>query len=186
MFAIEQPSMALNDTNLDVVVRMEITKTIQPTEGISQILSHVVNAAKGVPGGKLKNLILNCHGDPGELHMGSGITRQLTDRFAMLAPDGKPLVETIYLRSCKVARIDGGGGSSSDGNLFCSAIAKSAKCVVVASTATQTTGYRNSYAGALPQNMLDIYEGTTLHYGPEGNVLKSATNPMWSNWSRAE
>jgi hypothetical protein len=185
MFTLEQPSMALNDTRLDVVVQMSINKTIQPSEGVSEILAHVVNGAKMAPGGRLKNLVINCHGDPGELHMGVGITRDLTDRFIMLAPGGKPLVDTIYLRSCKVARIDK-PGSPSDGNLFCSEIAKNANCLVIASTAPKTTGFINSYAGPLPYCSLDLFEGTTLHYGPEGNVLSSATNPMWSKWSRDE
>src|SRR5215204_3824287 len=138
MFTIEQPSMALNDSRLDVVVQMKVTKTIQPGEGISQVLGYVVNEAQAQPGGRWKNLILNCHGDPGELHLGGGVTQNLTDRFAVLAPEGKPpLVDVIYLRSCTVARIDG-AGSQTDGNLFCSAIAKYAKCTVVASTAVQS------------------------------------------------
>jgi hypothetical protein len=182
MFVLEQPSMALNDTRLDVIVQMAITKTIQPSEGISQILGHVVTEAKKQPEGRLKNLVFNCHGTPGELKMGAGIIRSLTDRFNMLAPDDKPLVDVIYLRSCTVARIDG-GGTDGDGNLFCSAIAKNAKCTVVASTAVQTTNFKYSVNGPLPFGMLDKFEGTTLVYGPEGNVLRSATNPMYSKWS---
>lgn len=177
--------MALNDTRLDAVIQMSINRTIQPNESVSQILGYVVNAVNATPNKKLKNLILNCHGNPGQLYMGIGITPDLADRFSVLAPKGNPLVETIYLRACKVARIDN-PGSSTDGNLFCSAIAKNAKCVVVASTATQTTGLVNSFYGPLPLNMIDIYEGTTLRYGPEGNVLSAATNPMWSKWSRVE
>lgn len=181
MFTIEQPSMALNDSRLDVIVQMKVTKTILPGETVSQVLGYVVNEAKGQPNGKLKNLILNCHGKPGELKMGVGVDRNLTDRFSVLAPEGKPLVGVIYLRSCLVAQIDG-AGSQTDGNLFCSEIAKYAKCMVVASTAVQSTQYTNSQQGPLPFGMLDKFEGTTLLYGPEGNVMRSATYPMFSGW----
>ena len=46
MFTLEQSSMALNDTRLDVVVKMSINKTILPDEGISEILGHVVRATR--------------------------------------------------------------------------------------------------------------------------------------------
>src|SRR4030095_8625985 len=130
MFAIKQPSMALNDTRSTTTVKMQITRTVTPDEGVSSILQTVVNAAQGTKEGKLKNLIFECHGLPGQLLMGSGIDRNLTNRFSMLVVDNKPLVDTIYLRACLVARIDG-AGSMSDGNLFCSAIAKNAKSTVI-------------------------------------------------------
>ena len=185
MFTLEQPSMALNDTRLDVTVSMAVTRTVLPDESISSILGAVVTEAKSQPGGKFKNLVLNCHGKPGELKMGVGIDRNLTGRFSMLAPNGKPMVETIYLRSCLVARIDG-AGSQTDGNLFCCEIAKSAKCIVIASTMEQTTFYTNSNKRPMPFGQLDQFEGTTLFYGPEGNVWLSQTNPGWSKWIPVE
>jgi len=177
MYALEQPSMALNDTPAPVFATMKITKTIQPEESVTQILGYVVNEATAQPGGKLKNLIFVCHGTPGELEMGIGITRNLTDRFKLLAPDDKPIVDVIYFHCCSVARIDG-ANTVTDGNLFCSEIAKNAKCQVIASTAVQQTG--RYY---LPYGSLDKFEGTVLVYGPEGNVLRSTTFPKFEKWS---
>lgn len=177
MFALEQPSMALNDTRVSGKYTMAINRTVKADEGISSILGAVVKAAGGTKEGKLKNLIINCHGLPGELQLGCGITRDLTDRFRMLAPNDSPMVGTIYLQACLVARIDG-PGSSTDGNLFCSAIAKNAKCPVVASTAKQ------HFAGADPAyGQMDRYEGTVLVYGPKGNVLSTYTNPLFNPWT---
>lgn len=177
MFVLEQPSMALNDTRVYGKYTMQINRAVTPDEGISSIIGAVVTAAKGTPEGKLKNLIINCHGLPGELQLGAGVTTDLTDRFKLLAPDDNPLVGTIYLQACLVARIDG-AGSPSDGNLFCSAIAKNAKCTVVASTAKQYFG-----GGDPPYGQMDRYEGTVLVYGPKGNVLSSYTNPLFKPWS---
>lgn len=177
MFALEQPSMALNDTRSPVIGTMKVNKTIQPDEGVSQVLGYVVNAASQQPGGRLKNLIFFCHGNPAELEMGNGIDISLTNRFSMLAPGGKPLVDYIYFHSCLVARI-GGSDLARDGNIFCSEIARYAKCIVVASTAVQQTGCRD-----LPYGMLDKFEGTELHYGPRGNVLTVIPNPKFDKWS---
>ncbi|MGQ0540280.1 MAG: hypothetical protein ACT4O9_00350 [Blastocatellia bacterium] len=176
MFALEQPSMALNDNRVPART-MAINRAVTPDEGISSILGAVVDAAKGTPEGKLKNLVINCHGTPGELQLGVGVTKSLTDRFKMLAPGNNPLVGTIYIVACLVARIDG-PGSYTDGNLFCSAIAKNAKCQVVASTAEQTIG-----GPPTPWGHLDRFEGTVLVYGPEGNVLSTYTNPLFDAWS---
>ena len=179
MISIEQPAMVLNDPRVNCAYKIAITRPVSPDEGVSSILGAVVDAAKGTEEGKLKNLIFNCHGTPGFLEMGIGIGRDLADRFRVLAPEGKPLVERIYLACCLVARIDG-PRTATDGNLFCCEIAKYAKCVVVASTAVQGT-----QAKVMPFGMLDRYEGTTLVYGPEGNVLSVQHNPEWSLiWSK--
>jgi len=96
------------------------------------------------------------------------------------------LVENIYLRACLVARIDG-PGSMTDGNLFCSAMAKNARCNVIVSTAIQQQrSFKTSEGAALPFGMLDEFEGTVLFYGPGGNVWNSFTNPMMSFWSSRE
>jgi hypothetical protein len=186
MFVIEQPAMALNDTRGTTTVNMQINRTVQPDEGVTTILQAVVAAAKTTKEGKLKNLIFECHAGPGSLMMGAGIDRSLTDRFNMLVVDNKPLVETIYLRACEVARIDG-PGSMTDGNLFCCAIAKNAKCTVIASTAFQEQrSFKKKYGHSLPNGMLDEFEGTVLFYGPEGNVWHSHTNPVGSFWTSNE
>ena len=186
MFAIEQPAMALNDTRGTTTVNMQINRIVQPDEGVSTILQAVVAAANSTKEGKLKNLIFECHGQPGELLMGAGIDRNLVDRFSMLVADKKPLVENIYLRACLVARIDG-AGSMSDGNLFCCAMAKNAKCNVIVSTAFQEQrSFKKSQGAGLPYGMLDEFEGTVLIYGPEGNVWHSHTNPMMSFWTTNE
>ena len=177
MYAIEQPAMALNDSRLTPKLEMTVTRLVQPDEGVSSILGAVVAAAKAQPGGRLKNLLFNCHALPAQLQMGVGIDRNLTDRFKILAPDNKPLVDTIYFVACMIARIDG-PGSMTDGNLFCCEVAQYARCTVVASTAVQTTGYRWA-----PYGMLHKFEGTTLVYGPKGNVVSSFTNPMYTRWS---
>lgn len=182
MFSLEQPSMALNDTRLNVTVQMEITRKVLPGEGLDMLLDAVIKAAKAQPGRRLKNLVINCHGEPSYLVLGQGVDRPQTITFRVLAPNDRPLVDNIYLRACNIARIDKPGAElTGDGNLFCCEIAKNARCNVVASTATQTTMYSGVHP--LPYGMLDKFEGTTLVYGPKGNVVSASTNPMYSRFS---
>ncbi len=59
MFTLEQPSMALNDTRLDVTVQMAVTRKVYPSEELGKILDAVIAAAKEKGAGRLKNLVIN-------------------------------------------------------------------------------------------------------------------------------
>lgn len=171
LITLDEPSMALNDTRAPVAAQMWNTRTVQPTDSMVNVFSDVVRVAKGAPGGKLKNLVFCCHGRPSYLEMGDGIDGAMTIMFRMLvASGGSPLVDTIWFRSCRVARIEKPGDAyAGDGNLFCSEIAQYAKCDVVASTAGQRV-WSTGGSGVLPYGVLDGFEGVTLRYGPSGNV----------------
>jgi hypothetical protein len=178
--SLDQPSMALNDSRLGSEVQMWNTRFVKESDSLGNIFDNIVSVAKSAPGGKLKNLIFNCHGFPGYLQMGEGIDRVSSVIFRMLSRP-KPLVETIWLRACQVARIDKPGAAvQGDGNLFCSEIAQYAQCVVVAATADQIA---HKYVKVHPFGCLDEFEGTLLRYGPSGAVVKSETHPAWSMWT---
>ena len=178
--SLEQPSMAVNDSRLGKEVQMWNTRFVRETDTLANIFDNIVAVAKSAPGGKLKNLIFNCHGHPGYLQMGEGIDRVSAVIFRMLSRP-KPMVDTIWLRACQVARIQKPGAPvQGDGNLFCSEIAQNAQCLVVASTADQGI---HDYVKVLPYGCIDEWEGTLLYYGPKGNVLKSETYPAWSMWT---
>ena len=133
--SVEQPAMALNDSRLGSEVQMWNTRLVRESDSLANIFDNIVSVAKSAPGGKLKNLIFNCHGFPGYLQMGEGIDRASAIIFRMLSRP-KPLVETIWLRACQVARIETRRSGRGDGNLF-SEIAQYAQCLVIASTADQ-------------------------------------------------
>lgn len=60
----------------------------------------------------------------------------------------------------------------SDGNVFCSSLAKKVQCYVVAATETQL-----ELPVTVPMDMMTSFEGLVLSYGPEGNVTWSNRNP---------
>jgi hypothetical protein len=173
---LAQPSMALNDTRLDTAFQMWNTRTVRPEDSLANIFDNVVAVAKGAPGGKLKNLVINCHGKPGYLYLGEGMDRVETIIFRALAHGEKPLVETIWILACLIARIDKPGDPvRGDGNVFCSEVAQHAKATVIASTATQ-----KSRRITHPYGLVDEYEGTVLIYNPSGAVAGSYTLPPHS------
>jgi len=178
--SLEQPSMAVNDSRLAAQVQMWNTRLVHANDSLGNIFDNIVSVAKSAPGGKLKNLVFNCHGFPGYLQMGEGIDRVSAVIFRMLSRP-KPLVDTIWLRSCLVARIQKPGDPvQGDGNLFCSEIAQYAQCMVLASTTEQKT---HDFVRLHPFGCIDEWEGTVLCYGPKGNVVDSTTYPKWSMWT---
>lgn len=175
MITLEQPSMALNDERHGhMTVRMWNTWGVRRNDTRQHIIDWVATVATRAQGRKLKNVVFSCHGAPGYLEMGEGFQREHATMFSRWAG----LVEKIWFRACSVALIEG-SGTNSDGNLFCSEIARFGRCYVVASTETQWTRptigdvvWRGGHH-RLPFGQLDSFEGLVLSYGPDGNVTWS-------------
>lgn len=170
MYALERPNMAVNDPRVrsgTAVRRFQMWNTwdIAETENRQHIIDWVANVARGATGGKLKNLVLSCHGAPAYLQLGEGFGSTHIALFA----GWRGLIEKIWLPNCSVAFIGSGG---SDGNVFCSNLAKQVRCYVVASTETQCEVFAN-----VPYDQMTSFEGLVLCYGPKGNVTWSSRNP---------
>lgn len=193
MYRLERPNMAVNDPRVasgSSVRRYQMWNTwdITATEGRQHIVDWVATVARGADGGRLKNLVLSCHGLPGVLQLGEGFTSRHLALFAAW----RGLVEKIWLPNCLVARIpdaamqaqmdrDYPGWGVSDGNVFCSTLAKQVQCYVVAATEQQC-----EMPITLPADQMTSFEGLVLSYGPAGNVTWSSRNPsMWTNSSGA-
>lgn len=150
----------------------------KPASEIAQSINEVAGSA---PGGRLRNLVINCHGEPGMLALGQIITRNDLRHFDIL--QGK--IDTIYLLACLVGRIINAEwlqgnlppalshgnletmANNMDGNIFCSELARRVHCTVVASNEYQATGN-----GPNPYGTIDEFEGLVLWYGPGGNVVQ--------------
>lgn len=176
MIRLDEPHMGLNDSRSTNKVQMWNTWDVRTTEKVEHMLGWIATVARGASGGKIKNLVFRCHGAPAFLQCGAGIGRPDTGKFSIL----RNLVEKIWFSACLVGYITpptGGGGApgpaSGDGNMFCSEIAKAAKCYVVASTELQVIGVNR----VLPYGCLDTYEGLVLSYSPDGSVSWSHRYP---------
>ncbi|MFK5950048.1 MAG: DUF4347 domain-containing protein [Methylococcales bacterium] len=172
MIRLERPNMAINDprvrTGPSVLqvrrYQMENTWDIATTESRQHIINWVVNVAHGTTNGKLKNLVLSCHGNPGQLQLGQGFDISQVALFSAW----RGLIEKIWLPDCLVAR-------GSDGNAFCSSMARQAQCYVVAPTESQCDEFTT-----MPYDQLTSFEGLVLCYGPNGNISWQGRN--MSSW----
>lgn len=178
MITIEQPAMTLNAVANPPIARYQMWNSwdVASSETSEHIVGWSATVARGASAGKLKNLIIQCHGAPGYIGIGAGFTRSNVRLFRDLAG----LVEKIWIVACQPAYIDQSscGNASfcgSDGNLFISEIARHAQCYVVAPTETQINRAMSYPFGRIPS-----YEGLVLSYGPEGNVTWSHRYP--SSW----
>jgi hypothetical protein len=175
MITIHQPAIAVNDTRDFGLAQMWNTYKVQPHFTRSEITSNLRHVARSAPGGRVKSIVICCHGNPGSLQLGEGFDRSNAGAFGRLAG----MVEIIWIRACRFAAIDSPNSETAgDGNLFCSEIARNARCYVFASSADQMTDAR-----FLPFGKLDNFEGAVFQYGPQGNVIGTPQLLPSHNWS---
>jgi len=151
---------------------MDRSLKIQKNDSRHNIVNAVANYAASAPGGRLKSLVLNCHGIPGYLIMGEGFGQAKVQVFQQW----NGLVDTIWITACQIASRkygqpqmkkikDVGPCEVSDGFLFCQRIAMNSKAHVVASLHTQEAADRE-----IPKGNLDSFEGTHFCWKPDGTV----------------
>lgn len=158
MITLAQPAMALNAEDVPGPdYHMWNTWRVEKTSPPSHTLGWAGIVAKGAPGGKLKAMVMNSHGSPAHLYMGTGIGWPEIPLFASLSG----LVDEIYIVACEVVSFTG----PRDGNLFCGAIAKATGSNVYASNHTQNTGLYIS----IPFGKIDGYEGKVWKWHPDGS-----------------
>ena len=189
MIDIQSPHMGLNDERAPVFVQMWNTWKVTQSDTKSHIIEWVAHVAQSAPGGKLKELVISCHGAPGYLQLGQGFGQGDVELFR----GWNGLVDKIWLRACLVARIIGPGTAKEgdgaflsalnmqgNGDAFCKALAKAAGCYVVAATELQSSR-RYGQTWKLPYGKIDTYEGLVLSYNPDGTVGWSQRYPSVYN-----
>ncbi len=166
MFKLPQPSMALNSHDVPPPdYKMDNSYKVSADTAPEHMLGWTAKVAEGLSGG-LRCVVINSHGSPGKLHIGTGITPASVNVFNLL--NGK--VNTIFLVACEVASSGDGNGCGPglfDGNLFCGAIAKACGATVFCSTALQSTGAYTVIG--LPAGHIDEYEGSVYRYNRDGS-----------------
>jgi hypothetical protein len=174
MFRLERPSIAVNDPRVrggppDFRVRrywMWRTLDIQEDTPRQLIIDRVAHHARSARGGKVKHLVLSCHGRPGYLALGEGFSR---NHLALLTA-WRGLIEKIWLPNCEVAR-------ARDGHAFCSTLARTVGCYVVAPTELQCDP-----AITLAPDQMTSFEGLVVGYDSSGNLSWSHRNrSAWTN-----
>jgi hypothetical protein len=174
MIKVPFPHMALNADDLPGEhFEMWNTGRVPKSKSAYQIADWIATVARGAPGGKLETVIFNCHGKPGRLLIGQGITRYNVHEFYIL----RSLVERIWIVACKVAKVKK-AGTVSDGYYFCRRLARKSGAFVIASTIDQTQivsgSYRNSMCTPIdniPYGYIDDWEHPIFCWNPKGEIV---------------
>lgn len=156
MIRLDKYSLALNAVKVPGPdYRMDETVKMTPTTTAHDVISHILTAVSNTSDLKLKNVVINCHGSPGVVHLGEKTYIRLSDvgLFNLV----KGYIETLWITGCQV-----GSGSN-----FCSQLAVTAQCSVVAADVLQyiNPGY---YLRLFPQNCIDEFEGTAYKWDSNG------------------
>ncbi len=184
MFNLGHPSMALNSHDVPPPdYKMYNSYKVPADHTPSHILGWTAKVAGGVNRG-LRCLVVNCHGGPGKLYIGTGITSADTTSFKVL----NGLVNTIFLVACEVGGVSGQNekmcsSTGFNGQRFCSEIAKNSGAVVFCSSSLQSTG-GYSLIG-LTDGCIDEFEGAIYQYNSNG-TSKTVSNDYIRRYVRRE
>ncbi|WP_439123460.1 hypothetical protein [Marivita sp.] len=166
MYRLPRPNMAVNDPRVSDGTRsrrfqMWNTWDIATTESPEHIVEWIGEVARSARRGRLKNLVLSCHGTAGRLQLGQGFSVENVYLFNQLGG----LVQKIWLPDCLVAK-------GHKGNVFCAAMALGIGGYVVAPTEKQC-----DRASDVPYDMMTSFEGEILCFGPDGEISWRGQNP---------
>jgi len=176
MIKIDAPALALNDIQVPGHFHLSRNVKVHRDDSRENLVNCVAAIAAGAPGGRLKNLVLNCHGAPGYLIMGEEFWAPHTNLFERWAG----LIDNIWITACQIAsRCPATAyawpdwlkniGQPGDGYLFCREIAIRARSNVIASVVNQEPPINTG----IPNGHIDAFEGMVLCFGPTGDIAWS-------------
>jgi hypothetical protein len=166
MIKLKQPSLALHSYNVPgYKYRMWQTWKMPPTATAKNVVYWIQWAIDHSPELYLHNVIINCHGSPGYLHIGQNTGIGHEDLGAFVELRQKQSVGTIWIVACQVAETEDQHGRL--GKYFCSELARSAACQVVAADKLQYVDV-SFYLRFCPDHSIDDYEGTIYRWDAAG------------------
>ena len=100
MITIDSPSMAVNDERSNRICQMDHNRVATSATSMTRMVEWIVAAANRAQNGQIRNLVLNAHGTPGQLLIGSGPNVNTMTPFQRV--NGK--VYKIWFRGCLACR----------------------------------------------------------------------------------
>lgn len=174
MINLKQPSLALHSYNVPgYKYRMWQTWKMPSTATAKNVVYWIQWGIEHSPELYLHNVVINCHGSPGYLHIGEKTGIGVEDLGAFIELRQKQSVGTIWIVACNVAQqvdenaAETEGQNNRLGRYFCSELAKSAACQVVAADKLQYVDI-SFYLRFCPDNSIDDYEGTVYRWDAAG------------------
>jgi hypothetical protein len=167
MIKLKQPALALHACDVPGYhYKMQTTWLMDKGASASQLVFWIDWAIRYSDNQRLENVVINCHGTPGFLHIGgswSGFGIEGVKLFEKFKET--KAVGTIWLVACRV--VDSPSGSHI-GEDFCSALARASGAKVIASRDSQRV--EGVFDFFRPNNCIDSYEGGALAFYPDGSI----------------
>ena len=152
------------------------TTTVPKATTLSSLVDQVAEAIDRAGETGLKNLVINCHGSHGYLHIGKGIGYSDLGAFNRLRQKGD--LGTIWIVACEVSK-----GKyypyacpveNANGPFFCGELARNAGCDVIAADELQHVDWFFEHLYH-PFGYIDDYEGQAYRYSAGGGERKIAS-----------
>lgn len=177
MIPIKQPALALHSCDVPGFL-YQMTTTYQMPAGASasDVAYWISTTVAQSPEQALANVVINTHGNPGALYVGGGSSPPITDvgPFAQLRTMD---IGTVWLVGCLVA-------TGANGEAFCSQLATTLGCDVVAANDYQFVEKRFLGGNQTVFGAIDDFEGTAYVFSPSGSKdLYSIHDPLAENYS---
>jgi hypothetical protein len=175
MIKLRQPSLVLHSCDVPGY-KYQMWQTWKMPRGASasDVVYWINWAIDRSPEMELHNVVINCHGSPGGLHVGgcNDSKTGVTGGSAIWAGDlgvfknvRRGSLGTIYIVACEVAK---SGKTTKIGENFCTQLAVNAGCFVVAADAIQSVDFWFQVFSH-PYGAIDDYEGNVTEFGPSGS-----------------
>jgi hypothetical protein len=163
MISIRQPALALHSCDVPgFQYQMQTTWAMPSGATATDVVYWIRHAVEHAPELALANVVINCHGGPGKLFVGGTTSQPIAvgavGLFGQLRTKD---IGTLWLVGCLVA-------TGANGQHFCSQLARTMGCFVVAANDTQFVE-RRYYRGNCPFGSIDDFEGTAYTFSPSGS-----------------
>lgn len=169
MIRLRQPSLVLHSCDVPGYKYRMRTSWTMPRGASANDVVYWINYAIGESSeGYLHNVVINCHGSPGGLHVGGcgdGGSAIWAGDLGVFRGVRRGALGTIYIVACQVA-LD--SGNSHFGTNFCTQLAINAGCFVVAADDLQSVDIWFEVFNH-PYGAIDDYEGNVTEFSPSGS-----------------
>ncbi len=170
MIKLRQPSLVLHSCDVPGY-KYEMWKSWTMPRGASasDVVYWINWAIDHSPEMELHNVVINCHGSPGGLHVGGsgpGGKAIYAGDLGVFKNVRRGSLGTIYIVACEVSQTD---GKTKFGTNFCSQLAVNAGCFVVAADKIQSVDFWFENFRH-PFGAIDDYEGNVTEFGPSGSM----------------
>jgi Domain of unknown function (DUF4347) len=169
MIRMIEPSLGINTHDVPGPL-YKMWQTVSADQGANvAALVEYISEAQRVSlenfGYRLRNIVINSHGDPGALYLGGlGNTPIRKGDLSALAPLKRSTAGsgTIWVVACEIAA--GSGGKD-----FCQSLAITTGYQVVAGTVDQEVGFWDGYKMLYIKNAIDEFEGDVFGFYASGS-----------------